>query len=59
MRSGGQYVATALPMIHARGTGPQKRLSLEFARLSPMRKYEPPGMMIGARLQTASSHAEA
>src|SRR5436305_2111996 len=54
MRSGGQYVAMALPMIHARGTGPQKRLSLELSRLSPMRKYSPGGMTIASRLQTGS-----
>src|ERR1044072_236025 len=54
MRSGGQYVATALPMIHARGTGPQKRLSLELSRLSPMRKYSPRGTTIGSRVHTGS-----
>src|SRR5918998_1309366 len=36
MRLGGQYVAKAAPMIHSRGTGPQKRLSSEAPRLSPI-----------------------
>ena len=35
---GGQKDTTALPMIHSRGTGPQKRLSSELPRLSPIRK---------------------
>ena len=35
---GGQYVANAPPMIQSRGTGPQKRLSSEAPRLSPIMK---------------------
>ena len=31
MRSSGQYVKNAVPMIHFCGTGPQKRLSSEIA----------------------------
>jgi hypothetical protein len=38
MRFGGQYVANALPMIQSRGTGPQKRLSSDEPRLSPIMK---------------------
>jgi hypothetical protein len=38
MRFGGQYVAKAPPMIQLSGTGPQKRLSSDAPRLSPMRK---------------------
>lgn len=38
MRLGGQYVAKALPMIQSRGIGPQKRLSSEAPRLSPIMK---------------------
>ena len=38
MRFGGQYVAKALPMIQSRGTGPQKRLSSDEPRLSPIMK---------------------
>src|SRR3954452_5845053 len=43
MRFGGQYVAKASPMIHFLGTGPQKRLSSEEPRLSPIMKYSPAG----------------
>src|SRR6201995_3102983 len=43
MRFGGQYVANASPMIHCLGTGPQKRLSSEEPRLSPIMKYSPAG----------------
>ena len=38
IRFGGQYVANASPMTHELGTGPQKRLSSDAPRLSPMRK---------------------
>jgi hypothetical protein len=38
IRFGGQYVAKALPMIQSRGTGPQKRLSSDEPRLSPIMK---------------------
>ena len=33
---GGQYVANAPPMNQSRGTGPQKRLSADEPRLSPI-----------------------
>jgi hypothetical protein len=36
MRSGGQYVAMACPMIHPVGTGPQYLLSSDAPRLSPI-----------------------
>src|SRR2546421_892468 len=47
MRPGGQYVANAAPMIHFFGTGPQKRLSSEEPRLSPIMKYSSLGTVIG------------
>src|SRR3954447_26810022 len=59
MSFGGQYVATALPMIHLRGTGPQKRLSSELPRLSPIRKYDPRGTVIGLRLHSAPGQEDA
>src|SRR3954447_1777168 len=43
MRFGGQYVANAPPMIHLRGMGPQKRLSSESPRLSPIMNQWPAG----------------
>src|SRR5579862_3058808 len=46
MRSGGQYVAKTFPMIQDAGTGPQKRLSSESPRLSPIMKYSPLGIVI-------------
>src|SRR3954454_20469694 len=46
-------------MIHLRGTGPQKRLSSEFPRLSPIRKYMPLGTVIEFRLQSAVVHDRA
>lgn len=36
IRPGGQYVKNAVPMIHPCGTGPQKRLSSDHPRLSPI-----------------------
>src|SRR3954452_6357855 len=59
MEPGGQYVATALPMIQARGTGPQKRLSSELPRLSPIRKYSPAGTLTGERVHSPPPHEEA
>ena len=46
MRSGGQYVKKATPMIHLSGTGPQNRLSSDTPRLSPIMKYSPGGIVI-------------
>src|SRR3954447_26628490 len=46
-------------MIHLRGTGPQKRLSSEFPRLSPIRKYIPLGTVIEFRLQSELLHDRA
>src|SRR4051794_2308972 len=59
MSFGGQYVATALPMIQSRGTGPQKRLSSELPRLSPIRKYMPWGIVISLRLHSAPEQSRA
>src|SRR5690348_3110546 len=59
MELGGQYVATALPMIQLRGTGPQKRLSSESPRLSPIRKYMPLGTVIVFRLHSAALQEDA
>src|SRR3954470_18403608 len=47
MRLTGQYVAKAPPMIHLRGTGPQKRLSSDSPRLSPIMNQCPAGIVIG------------
>ena len=38
IRFGGQYVKKATPMTHLSGTGPQKRLSSDSPRLSPIMK---------------------
>src|SRR5215207_4373219 len=46
-------------MIQSRGTGPQKRLSSELPRLSPIRKYMPFGTVIALRLHSAPAHEEA
>src|SRR4051812_19551417 len=46
-------------MIQSRGTGPQKRLSSELPRLSPIRKYMPFGTVIGSRLHSAALHEDA
>src|SRR3954469_22891639 len=46
-------------MIQARGTGPQKRLSSELPRLSPIRKYMPFGTVIALRLHSAPAHEDA
>ncbi len=45
IRSGraAKWVKNAVPMIQASGTGPQKRLSWESGRLSPMRNRSPRG----------------
>ena len=39
-------MAKAPPMIQSSGTGPQKRLSSEEPRLSPIMKYSPAGIVI-------------
>ena len=46
----------AVPMIHLSGTGPQKRLSSETSRLSPIMKYSPGGTVnVFGKLQELSS----
>src|SRR6478609_1533734 len=46
-------------MIHLRGTGPQKRLSAELPRLSPIMKYSPAGTLISFRLHSGPAHSDA
>src|SRR5215213_8890996 len=46
-------------MIQSRGTGPQKRLSSELPRLSPIRKYMPFGTVISERLHSAPEQSDA
>ena len=57
MRLGGQYVANALPMTQFTGTGPQKRLSSEAPRLSPM--HEDVAARDGDRARQVASLAAA
>jgi hypothetical protein len=47
MRSGGQKVKNASPIIHLVGTGPQNLLSSELPRLSPIMNQCPGGILIG------------